>query len=177
MSNNKYIDQEGKFLCTVKRPPNGWLDETPSGTPYIRIPCIVTEEGDQHRKEIVWRGYLSEKAKPRTVEALIKAFDWDGDWDDLDSFAGIEVIIVTEAEEWNGEQRIKAKWLNRLTDKAKQEVADRILSRMKEEDGQYQTTAAPAKAPSKADAAKAKAMSSKAASKDEEELADDDIPF
>lgn len=174
MSDNKYIDAVGKFLCTVKRPPNGWLDETQGGTPFIRIPCIVTEECDQKGKEIVWRGYLSEKAKPRTVESLIRAFDWDGDWDDLDSFAGIEVIIVTEEEEYNGETRIKAKWLNSLTNKAKQEVADRLLARMKAEDAGHSTSVP--KTPSKAEAAKAKAMSSKATPKDEE-LEDDDIPF
>jgi hypothetical protein len=110
MNDNKYIDQVGSFLCTVKRPPNGWLDETQGGTPFIRIPCIVTEAGEQQHKEIVWRGYLSEKAKPRTVETLIRAFDWNGDWDDLDSFASIEVIIVTEEEEYNGKTMIKAKW-------------------------------------------------------------------
>lgn len=174
MSDNKYIDAVGNFLCTVKRPPNGWLDETQGGTPFIRIPCIVTEECDQKGKEIVWRGYLSEKAKPRTVESLIRAFDWDGDWDDLDSFAGIEVIIVTEEEEYNGETRIKAKWLNSLTNKAKQEVADRLLARMKAEDAGHSTSAP--KTPSKAESAKAKAMSSKATPKDEE-LEDDDIPF
>jgi hypothetical protein len=174
MSDNKYIDQVGSFLCTVKRPPNGWLDETQSGTPFIRIPCIVTEAGDQYRREIVWRGYLSEKAKPRTVETLIKAFDWNGDWDDIDSFADIEVIIVTEEEEYNGKTMIKAKWLNSLTNKAKEEVANRLLARMKAEDkGESTSIAQPS---SKASDAKAKAMSSKP-KQEEEELADDDIPF
>ena len=85
----QYVDAEGRFVCTVKRPGNGWFDETKSGTPFIRIPCIVSEPGDQEGKEIVWRGYLSEKAKPRTVEALIKAFDWDGNWEDT-NFDGIQ---------------------------------------------------------------------------------------
>lgn len=174
MSDNKYINTVGSFLCTVKRPPNGWLDETQGGTPFIRIPCIVTEECDEKGKEIVWRGYLSEKAKPRTVESLIKAFDWNGDWDDLDSFSGIEVIIVTDEEEYNGETRIKAKWLNSLNNKAKAEVADRLLARMKAEDS-GQPAPAP-KANSKQADAKAKAMSSQAKPQSEE-LEDDDIPF
>jgi len=173
MNDNKYIDQVGSFLCTVKRPPNGWLDETQGGTPFIRIPCIVTEAGEQQHKEIVWRGYLSEKAKPRTVETLIRAFDWDGDWDQLDTFSGIEVIIVTEEEEYNGKTMIRAKWLNSLTNKAKAEVADRLLARMKAEDKGESTSIAPPV--SKQADAKAKAMSSKPTQ--EEELADDDIPF
>ena len=175
MSDNKYINEVGKFLCTVKRPPNGWLDETQGGTPFIRIPCIVTEDCDQKGKEIVWRGYLSEKAKPRTVESLIRAFDWDGDWDELDTFAGIDVIIVTEEEEYNGETRIKAKWLNSLTNKAKEEVAERLLARMKAEDAGHSTSLP--NASSKQADAKAKAMSSKAKPKQNEELEDDDIPF
>jgi hypothetical protein len=174
MSDNKYINSVGSFLCTVKRPPNGWLDETQGGTPFIRIPCIVTETNDEKGKEIVWRGYLSEKAKPRTVETLINAFDWDGDWDQLDSFQGIDVIIVTDEEEYNGETRIKAKWLNSLTNKAKEEVAERLLARMKAEDA-GQPAPAP-KASSKQADAKAKAMSSKSTPK-EEEVEDDDIPF
>lgn len=169
----QYVDAEGKFLCTVKRPGNGWLDETKSGTPFIRIPCIVTEPGDQEGKEIVWRGYLSEKAKPRTVEALIKAFDWDGNWDDL-NFDGIQVLIVTEAEEYNGETRIKAKWLNRLSNKAAEEVGSRIIARMKAEDEGKPVPEDKSKA--KAAAAKERAMST---SKSEEEITheDDDIPF
>jgi hypothetical protein len=150
----QYVDAVGKFLCTVKRPGNGWLDETKSGTPFVRIPCIVSEPGDQEHKEIVWRGYLSEKAKPRTVETLINAFDWDGNWNDL-NFDGIQCMIVTEAEEYNGETRIKA-------------------ARMIAEDEGKPVPEDTSKA--KAEAAKAKAMGSKPSEK-EEELEDDDIPF
>jgi len=159
---DKYVSKAGKYLCKVKRPGNGWLDETKSGTPFIRIPCIVTEPAlDQDGKEIVWRGYLSEKAKPRTVEALTKAFDWNGDWDDL-NFEGIDVIIVAEEEEWNGETRVKAKWLNRLSNKAAEAKAAEIAARLKAEDG---VTPAPAKQ----DKAPAKPA--------DQELEDDDIPF
>ena len=169
----QYVDAEGKFLCTVKRPGNGWLDETKTGTPFIRIPCIVSEPGDQEHKEIVWRGYLSEKAKPRTVETLIAAFDWDGNWDDL-NFDGIQVLIVTEAEEYNGETRIKARWLNRLSNKVAEEVGARIAARMKAEDDGKPVPKDTSK--DKANAAKERAMTT---SKTEEEgpLEDDDIPF
>jgi hypothetical protein len=169
----QYVDAVGKFLCTVKRPGNGWLDETKSGTPFVRIPCIVSEPGDQEHKEIVWRGYLSEKAKPRTVETLIQAFDWDGNWNDL-NFDGIQCMIVTEAEEYNGETRIKARWLNRLSNKAADEVAARIAARMIAEDEGKPVPEDTSKA--KAEAAKSKAMGSKPSEK-EEELEDDDIPF
>lgn len=169
MSDNKadrYLSKVGKFLCKVKRPGNGWLDETKNGTPFIRIPCIVTDPTaeDQDGREIVWRGYLSEKAKPRTVETLIKAFDWNGDWDDL-NFEGIDVIIVTDEEEWNGETRVKAKWLNRLSNKASEAKAAEIAAKLKGEDSGSAPKPA-AKAPAKA-----------ATTPKEEELEDDDIPF
>lgn len=177
MSENKYINAVGTFTCKVKAPPNGWLDETQSGTPFVRIPCIVSdEESDQHGREIVWRGYLSEKAKPRTVETLINVFDWDGNWEDMDYFAGLNVSVVTDEEEYNGETRIKAKWINNTSNKKAKEKSLSIAARLKAEDEGKPVPADPAK--QKKAAATAKAMDSshkKAPAPDEPE--DDDIPF
>lgn len=168
MSDNKadrYVNAVGRFLCKIKQPGNGWLDETKSGTPFIRIPCIVTEPGsDQDGKEIVWRGYLSPKAKENTEAALQRALDFDGNWEELDYFAGQEVIIVTDEEEYNGETRIKAKWLNNVTNKVASEKAAEIAARLNKESGFSST-------PSKPKAA------TKPQVKEEEAVEDDDIPF
>ena len=175
MSENKYITAEGRFTCKVKNPPNGWLDETKAGTPFIRIPCIVSdEESDQNGREIVWRGYLSEKAKPYTVETLINVFDWDGDWREMDYFAGLTVSVVTEEEEYNGEPRIKVKWLNNTSNKKSKEKSDFLADRLNAEDKGNPAPKDTAK--EKKTAAASKAMSSEAKA-NEQELEDDDIPF
>ena len=116
--NNKYVNKAGSYLCVVKQPGNGWFGEAgEKQTPFIRIPCKVTEAGDQQGKEIVYTGWLSDAAFDRTIENLCKTFpQWNGDMDALHnrtfSFAGSECEIVAESETYNGETRIKAKWLN-----------------------------------------------------------------
>lgn len=119
--NNKYVNKAGSYLCQVKQPGNGWFGEAgEKQTPFIRIPCKVTEAGDQQGKEIVYTGWLTEAAFDRTIENLCKAFpQWNGDLEALQSgsfsFAGSECEIVAESETYNGETRVKAKWLNNAT--------------------------------------------------------------
>ena len=158
---DKYVNAVGRFLCKIKQPGNGWLDETKSGTPFVRIPCIVTEPGsDQDGKEIVWRGYLSPRAKENTQNALERALDFDGNWEDMDYFAGHDVIIVTDEEEYEGVKRIKAKWLNNVTNKVAAEKAAEIAARLNKESG-----VAPAKA------------SKPKPAQETQDVEDDDIPF
>jgi hypothetical protein len=115
---NKYIDKAGTYLCKVKNPGNGWLDKTKTtGTPFVRVPCIVDDlESPQHGREIVWRGYLTEAAERKTRERLERAFGINWDYaslcDGRASFAGQRCRITVEEEEWKGEVRFKAKWLN-----------------------------------------------------------------
>lgn len=118
MSDSKYVDRAGDYLCRVKRPGNGWFGEAGDNqTPFIRIPCFVIEDGDQDGNEIVYQGWLSDKAFDRTIETLVKAFpDWDGDLEALQAgeftFEGLECQIVAESEQYEGKSRVKAKWLN-----------------------------------------------------------------
>lgn len=127
----QYVNAAGRFLAVVKAPGNGWLGETNSGKQFIRVPLIVTEEGPQKDREVVWQGYLSEAAEERTMKTLNDLFgaDWtfDGLFAGKATWAGTPVSVTVAEEEYNGEPRFKAKWINPPTRKQEieqDEVAD-----------------------------------------------------
>lgn len=134
--NSKYVDRAGSFRCIVKAPQQGWFGEAgEKATPFIRIACEVIEEGDQKGRMIVYSAWLSDGAFDRTIKNLVEVFGWDGDLVALDnggfSFAGMECEIVTEAESYKDELRIKAKWLNAVggvpgSEMAKEKVSSLI---------------------------------------------------
>jgi len=139
----KYLSKAGKYIAVVKRPPNGWFGEIgEKKTPFIRLPLIIQETqemetDDQIGTEIVWRGFITEAAVGRTVKALAKAFNWDGDLaalcadqyltafenpdmvilekgktTDTDPFTGKSCRITCEEEEYEGKTKVVIKWLN-----------------------------------------------------------------
>jgi hypothetical protein len=116
--NNRYVTRAGTFLCRVKKPGNGWFGEQgKNNTPFLRIPCFVTDDGDQEGKEITWKGWLTQAAFDRTILTLCKVFPrWDGDFEALQndtfSFAGFDCEIVAESKTYNNEKRVEATWLN-----------------------------------------------------------------
>ena len=124
----QYISKAGKYVCKVVEPSKGWLDQPEGKAPFIRIPCIVDmPESDQHGREAVWYGYLTEKSRKRTEETLHKVFGWDGNWDDeagLDAFAGKKVRLQCDESEWQGKTQIKARWLNPLSTKSEKNKAE-----------------------------------------------------
>lgn len=113
---NRYVTAPGKYTAKVKQPGNGWLGTSKTGSDFIRIPLLIEDEGDQHGREIVWQGWLSEKAAERTAKTLDEAFGREWDIKSLDAgispFVGQKCRITVEAEEYNGESRLKIKWLN-----------------------------------------------------------------
>jgi len=116
MEENEYLEVAGKFPCVVTQPTGGWLTTRGSKeTPAIRIPLLVNA-GPQEGKKITWFGYLTDASVEFTIRALAKAFGFDGDLAALQAgttnFAGIECQVVTEWEEWEGEKRLKAKYIN-----------------------------------------------------------------
>jgi hypothetical protein len=133
-TDNKYVTAEGRYLCTVKQPGNGWLGVTTpkegSGktpTEFIRVPLIVEDAGDQNGREIVWQGWLTEAAITRTTKTLDDAFglEWDikSLADGRASFVGKKCRITVAPDEYNGETRYKIKWLNPAESNAVPEVS------------------------------------------------------
>lgn len=107
------LDAVGTFRCTVEAPQYGWFDETTKGSRYIRIPCVVDEAGPHKGKKITWNGYLTSKAYENTEKVLEDVFGTNWTWTNI-PFAGKQVVIVTEEEEYNGKTQIKARYLNSL---------------------------------------------------------------
>jgi len=128
---NRYVTAEGKYIAKVKAPGNGWLGKTKTGTDFIRLPLLIDDPAsDQHGREIVWQGWLSEKAAARTAKALDEAFGREWDISSLSSgkspFLNQRCKITVEAEEYNGEARFKIKWINPLEGAAETLAPDRI---------------------------------------------------
>lgn len=115
----RYVSAEGTYTAKVKQPGKGWLGTTKSGTDFIRIPLLIETEGDQHGREIVWQGWLSEKAAARTAKTLDEAFGREWDIPTLGAgkapWVGKQCEITIEAEEGDdGKVRQKVKWLNTI---------------------------------------------------------------
>ena len=106
------INEIGNFRCKVEAPKYGWFDETKNRNPYIKINCVCTQpESRQHGKSITWKGYLNSKNIDATEEKLIQIFGNDWTWANI-NFAGKEVDVVVEEEEYNGKKQFIARWLN-----------------------------------------------------------------
>lgn len=81
--------------------------ESNSGTPFLRLDFNTTDGS------IAGWLYLSDKALPGTVRTLRQAFDFNGDFESAkEQIAGKECSIVVEAEEYDGKERLKVKWVN-----------------------------------------------------------------
>lgn len=115
---NRYVTAPGFYTAKVKAPGNGWLGTTKTGTDFIRIPLLIDDPAsDQHGREIVWQGWLSEKAAERTAKTLDEAFGREWDIPSLNAgkvpWLGKQCRITIEAEEGeDGKVRLKVKWLN-----------------------------------------------------------------
>ena len=109
---SKYqIDAEGTYFGKVSEPIYGWLGESKNGTRFIRVPVTIETEGAQRGKTIDWYGYLTDRTQERTVETLENCFGVNWNWENI-NFAGKEVEVVVEQDDYNGKVSFKAKWLN-----------------------------------------------------------------
>ena len=137
---NRYVTTPGKYTAKVKAPGNGWLgtttpkDETKKRTDFIRIPLLIDDPAsDQHGREIVWQGWLSEKAVKRTCDTLDEAFGREWDIKSLNAgkvpWLGKQCRITVEAEEGeDGKVRQKVKWLNPIGSAPQALPADRLAT-------------------------------------------------
>lgn len=104
------VNAPGVYQAQVIRPVSGWFDESSKGTPYIKVPVKVTE-GEQAGKFACWQGYLSHAARESTTRTLEGVFGTDWSWTDP-NFAGKNVEIVVEEEEYKGKVSCKVRYLN-----------------------------------------------------------------
>ena len=116
---NEYLDIAGKFPAVVTEPQSGWLTTRGAKeTPAIRIPLQVSS-GPHEGKKAVWFGYLTDASVEFTIRALAKAFGFNGDLEALQkgttNFSGIECQVVAEFEEWEGEKRLRIKYINPIS--------------------------------------------------------------
>ncbi len=131
---DRYVSAPGKYTAKVKQPGNGWLGTTKTGTDFIRIPLLIDDPAsDQHGREIVWQGWLTEKATKRTCDTLDEAFGREWDIKSLDSgkapWVGKQCRITIEAEEGeDGKVRQKVKWLNPIGSASQALPADRLAT-------------------------------------------------
>ena len=129
----RYVSAPGKYTAKVKAPGNGWLGTTKTGTDFIRLPLLIEDEGDQNGREIVWQGWLSEKAAARTAKTLDEAFGREWDISTLGAgtapWVGKLCRVTIEAEEGeDGKVRLKVKWLNPIGSAPQALPADRLAT-------------------------------------------------
>ena len=129
----RYVSAPGKYTATVKAPGNGWLGTSKTGTDFIRVPLLIETEGDQHGREIVWQGWLSEKAVKRTCDTLDEAFGREWDIPTLNAgkapWVGKLCRVTIEAEEGDdGKVRQRVKWLNPIGSAPQPLPADRLAT-------------------------------------------------
>jgi hypothetical protein len=82
--------------------------ESTNGTPFLRLDLNTTEG-----ESISGWLYLSEKALPNSVRTLTDAFGFNNDFETvIDQVTGKECSITCEAEEYQGKERMRVKWIN-----------------------------------------------------------------
>jgi hypothetical protein len=130
---NRYVTAEGKYTAKVKAPGNGWLGTTTKGSDFIRIPLLIDDPAsDQHGREIVWQGWISEKGAARTAKTLDEAFGREWDIPTLGAgkapWVGKQCRITVEYKEGSdGKVRLNVSWLNPMTS-AQPLPADRLTT-------------------------------------------------
>lgn len=114
------ITTPGRYTATITE---ATLGESQTGTPFASLYC-TTEDG-QHISAYL---YLSEKAFDRSLEALQK-LGFDGDFERLDQLNGAACSLSVEEEEWNGETRLKVRYINPPRAAAPQGLAAMLTAR------------------------------------------------
>jgi|SRR6185369_1337676 len=92
------------------------INKAQTGTLSVFLRCAM--EVDGNLEELTWFGYLTDKAKARTIETLYKI----GFNDDIEGLAkgkesnaintGTSLMFVVESEVYEGKDRFKIKWIN-----------------------------------------------------------------
>lgn len=100
------IKSPGRYTATVQSAELGQSAE--KGTPFLALLC-QTEQGEDLTAFL----YLSDAAFERTTKTLREVFGFDNDFETVvEQVTGKECSIVVEAEEYEGKERMRIKWVN-----------------------------------------------------------------
>lgn len=100
----------GKFRA---KGASGGLGYTSGDQPQVAVELHILDP-DYAGETITWFGYFTDKTQERTFETL-RLLGWKGD--DLSDLTGItdnEVSVVIEEDEYQGDVRLKVKWINKV---------------------------------------------------------------
>ena len=115
MQNNK-VTQPGRYLAVVQERTSYVLLKDDQAS--IIIPLFIEDgQGENSGCEAIWFGGLSsEKQVKFTRDMLKRCFDWDWDGDALADntvpFAGRQVDVVLEWNDYNGKRTLRASYIN-----------------------------------------------------------------
>ncbi len=99
------IETPGRYAATVSSAEFG---ESNNGTPFLAL-SFNTDQGGA----ITGWLYLSEKALPGSLRTLREAFEFNGDFETVvEQVNGKACSITVEAEEYEGKERLRVKWIN-----------------------------------------------------------------
>lgn len=169
--------EPGRYLAIVKE-SKSWVYLSKDDKPSVVIGMVIDHgQGDNSGTEITWFGSLStDKGRQITQDQLKRCFDWDWDSaalaDGRVPFAGKEVEVVIEWNDWNGKKSLKAQWLNNPN--APESTVAQDPAKIRSILGALDRGM---KANARGLAAKAVVPGRVVKATDPVELADDDIPF
>lgn len=108
--------------------------ESDNGNVQIAVEFEVIDHPEFAGETITWIGHFTDLTEERTLESLQIA-GWQGD--DVSELAGVQgsqvlqdtVSLACDVEEYNGEQRLRVRWVNRPRGRFqfKQEADERAL--------------------------------------------------
>jgi hypothetical protein len=175
------VKSPGKFLAVVQESPS-YVHLSKEDKPSIMLHLTIENgQGENSGCEITWFGGLSSpKGMQLTQDQLKRCFDWDWDANALSSgqvpFAGMEVEVDVQWDEWNGKRRLKAVWINNPNQEATVHSPQKIASILGALDRQMKAQARGVTAP-KQPVLPPKINRAMVKASDPIELQDDDIPF
>jgi hypothetical protein len=100
--------EAGSFLSKAVSPIT-WQQSTTGKSDQVSV-RVQLLEGTDSGQVIVWRGFLSDKAIERTLEAL-ENMGWDGERDDSVT-SGSTFVSVVQHEEYEGKTRARIAFIN-----------------------------------------------------------------
>ncbi len=100
--------EAGSFLSKAVS-PIAWQQSTTGKSDQVSV-RVQLLEGKDAGQVIVWRGFMSDKAIERTLEAL-ENMGWDGESDDSVK-SGTTFVSVVQHEEYEGQTRARIAFIN-----------------------------------------------------------------